>query len=347
MDKSIPDFLRRNRTPLDSGNRMKRRISSKNLPQANVQRKALNDSPEVVDFDSPPDVEPFSSNRSMYRGMTPQEIAEKCVPSSREEQFQSMAEMISVSSSHKKIEETLKGKFDEWASNEINDVDFSKSTRSKLISLVSSAISESPAFYQAIQNYGIPSLVVRTKDAESKLMSRGFVKEHLEESGEVDKSMSFAHSIFDPFANEISFSPSVLDAKIEVPSFENPVQVDMSFSGYLRHEWGHYLHLAVLNDMERSVGIASSNRKSKSKLMSIAEKYCSQTPLMKLIDKTFGETPDTPRAVSQLAHESMMEMFAEGVSAHLHPDLDVGRKSINSVLRKDIVDVLGTEEAEA
>jgi hypothetical protein len=43
----------------------------------------------------------------------------------------------------------------------------------------------------------------------------------------------------------------------------------------------------------------------------------------------------------------MMEMFAEGVSAHLHPDLDVGRKSINSVLRKDIVDVLGTEEAEA
>ena len=325
----------------------RRRITGKRMPGANIERKSIE--PDSTKSEEKPQsgvarekLLSLNGGRSLYFGMTPAEISKMCVPSSREEQFKSLSTMNSLDKSSKEIIEPFKKRFDKWAEDKANDVDFSQSATNKLRLAVERALLESSSFLDAVHKFGMPSLVVRSSEAEKSLMSRGFIKEHLDSVENANASASFVHSIYDPFGNEISFSPMAFiptDASDGSPE-SGDLQIDSSFSGYLRHEWGHYLHLSVLNDSERSVGIGSVQNKKKSRLLEIAEKYCSNQPLSKYRSTPFGETPDTPRAISQLSHESLMEMFAEGISAYLHPDAEVGRKSINAVLRKDIEAVL-------
>ena len=347
MEKDNSGFPRRRKLLLVDPETPKRRMTGKRMPGANIERKSI--SPESSKAAEKAQDEPvhekllaLNGGRSLYFGMTPAEISKICVPSSREEQFKSLSTMNSLDKSSKEIIEPFKKRFDKWSEDKANDVDFSSGTTYRLRLAVERALLESSSFLNAVHKFGMPSLVVRSSEAEKNLMNRGFIKEHLDSGDKPNSAENFVHSIYDPFGNEISFSPMAL-----IPTGDSDgspesgdLQIDSSFSGYLRHEWGHYLHFSVLNDSERSVGIGTIQNKNKSRLLEIAEKYCSNQPLSKYRSTPFGETPDTPRAISQLSHESLMEMFAEGISAYLHPDAEVGRKSINSVLRKDIEAVL-------
>lgn len=347
MEKENSSFQRRRGLSSIDTDAPRRKMTGKRMPGANIERKSIAPSAaKAADPEKEKSVYEklltLNGGRSLYFGMTPAEISKMCVPSSREEQFKSLSAMNSLDKSSKEIIEPFKKRFDKWAEDKANDVDFSSTATIKLRLAVERALLESSSFLNAVHKFGMPSLVVRSNDAEKRLMDRGFVKEHIESSDEQNPENDFIHSIFDPFGNEISFSPRAFIPR-EVPDGSpesGDIQIDSSFSGYLRHEWGHYLHFSVLNDSERSVGIGAVQNKKKSRLLEIAEKYCSSQPLSKYRSTPFGDTPDTPRAISQLSHESLLEMFAEGISAYLHPDAEVGRKSINSVLRKDIEAVL-------
>jgi len=326
----------------------RRKITGKRMPNINIERKSIEPS-LIKALDSaertvaPITRPPLADGRSMYFGMTPSEISKMCVPMSRDEQFTSLVKMNSLDKSNKEIIEPFRKRFDKWAENKSNAVDFSTGPLSQLRTAVERALLESSEFLNAVHKYGMPSLVIRSESAEKSLMETGFIKEHLDAAEKSDQSIDFVHSVFDPFGNEISFSPKSLIPReaLDGSPESGDIQIDSSFSGHLRHEWGHYLHIAVLNDSERSVGIGSLKNRESSRLLEIAEKYCSNQPLSKYRAIPFGDTPDTPRAISQLSHESLLEMFAEGISAYLHPDAEVGRKSINSVLRKDIETILG------
>lgn len=347
MEKENSGFPRRRGMFSVDPDAPRRKITGKRMPGANIERKSI--APESVKAAELKQIKQIdkkttllNGGRSMYFGMTPAEISKSCVPGSREEQFKSMSTMNSLDKSSKDIVEPFKKRFDKWAEDKGNDVDFSGTSTTRLRLAVERALLESRDFLNAVHKFGMPSLVVRSESAEKSLMSRGFIKEHMESDENISPDDDFVHSIYDPFGNEISFSPRAFIPR-ETPDGSpesGDIQIDSSFSGYLRHEWGHYLHLSVLNDSERSVGIGSVANKEKSRLLEIAEKYCSNQPLSKWRSTPFGETPDTPRAISQLSHESLLEMFAEGISAYLHPDKEVGRKSINSVLRKDIEAIL-------
>jgi hypothetical protein len=117
--------------------------------------------------------------------------------------------------------------------------------------------------------------------------------------------------------------------------------MDSSINGQIRHEWSHHFIADALNDSERVKRQKNLKDKNNAALFRIAEKYMSDSTMMANLDKEFSETPNTPRAITRYAHSSMFEMFAEGMTAYLHPDTSFERFVINAELRKDIETALG------
>jgi hypothetical protein len=126
-----------------------------------------------------------------------------------------------------------------------------------------------------------------------------------------------------------------------MPKMGDPL-VDPSINGQVRHEWSHYLVSSTLNNSERISSVSKMKNKNSARLFTIAEKYISDSTMMPLLDKEFSETKDAPRTITRYAHSNMFEMFAEGISAYLHPDTTLERFVMNSVLRKDIEDALAS-----
>ena len=190
----------------------RRKITGKRMPGINIERKSVEPSlAKAEDLAekavSTPTPIPLSGGRSMYFGMTPSEISKMCVPKSREEQFASLVKMNSLDKSSKEIIEPFRKRFEKWAEDKSNDADFSTGRLSQLSTAVEKALLESSEFLNAVHKYGMPSIVVRSEAAEKALMERGFIKEHLDSTEKSDQTIDFVHSVFDPFGNEISFSP--------------------------------------------------------------------------------------------------------------------------------------------
>jgi hypothetical protein len=226
-----------------------------------------------------------------------------------------------------------------------NKVDFSEQTLSRIKKIVKSAINESPKFKWAVESFGFPIIVAKTEDAE---------KAAVEKLSKEENENSIA-LISDAFLRNISFLPSAISETFEesespdvtktssrssLPKMGDAL-VDPTLNGQIRHEWSHHFLSDALNDSERLNRNNNLRQKNKAQLFSIAEKYSSDSTMMNLLDKEFSETGETPRTITMYSHVNMFEMFAEGMSAYLHPDTTFERFVMNATLREDVESALG------
>jgi len=275
-----------------------------------------------------------------------EEMVNSITPKSEDEFFAIWSKNNRLDSMGQNFEEKFRTEFDKWISQPENKIDFSEKTVSRIKEIVSSAINESARFKQAVQKFGFPIIVAKTESAERASLTK---------MGDPEATESEIGVTSDAFTTSMCFMPSVINSiydngdkpdttltssRSTTPKMGDPL-IDPTINGQIRHEWSHYLIADALNDSERVN--RNNNLKSKPgiKLFNIAEKYMSDSTMMQLLDKEFSETANTPRTITRYAHANMFEMFAEGMSAYLHPDTSFERFVMNAALRKDIKDALG------
>lgn len=278
----------------------------------------------------------ISSTKKMIELMTPNSI---------EEYYEVWKKTNRLEQINEKSEKKFKTEFDKWISMPENKVDFSETILSKIKDVVASAIDESPKFKWAVETFGFPIIVAKTEDAE---------KATLEKIGKEENSNNIA-LISDAFLKSVSFLPSVINSTFENEEFPDTTKsssrstlpkmgeslVDPTVNGQIRHEWSHHFLSEALNDSERVNRLNNLKEKDKSELFRIAEKYSSDSTMMESLNKEFSETGTTPRTITRYSHVNMFEMFAEGMTAYLHPDTTFERFVMNATLREDIESALG------
>lgn len=289
--------------------------------------------------------EPFSSS-----GTDIQSIIDMATPTSPEQYFEIWKKSNRIDSMGEESESKFKTEFDKWVSLPENSIDFSEKTVSRIKDIVKSAIEESPKFKWAVKKYGFPIIVAKTDSAERATISKIDGKQE-----DPSRNTGNVGVVSDAFLTSISFMPSVINSiytdgdtpdstamtsRASVPKMGDPV-MDPSINGQIRHEWSHHLIADALNDSERVKRQNNLKDKNNAALFRIAEKYMSDSTMMTNLDKEFSETPNSPRTITRYAHSSMFEMFAEGMSAYLHPDTAFERFVMNAELRKDIETALG------
>jgi len=279
-----------------------------------------------------------------------QKIVDTFTPSSEEEYFEIWKKTNRIGSMNEKSQDKFKTEFDKWISMPENSIDFSEKTVSRIKEIVKSAIEESPKFKWAVKTFGFPIIVAKTDSAERAIVSQREGKQ--EEGSEQGLATGV---VSDAFLKSISFMPSAIKAiyadgetpdsmamtsRSSLPKMGDAV-MDPTINGQIRHEWSHHFIADALNDSERVDRIKNLKNKKNAALFRIAEKYMSDATMMQNLDKEFSETGDTPRTITRYAHSNMFEMFAEGMSAYLHPDTSFERFVMNATLRKDIEEALG------
>lgn len=272
-------------------------------------------------------------------------MIDSMTPSSDEEYYEIWKKTNRLDTVGEKAEKKFKTEFDKWVSMPENKVDFSEQTLSRIKKIVKSAINESPKFKWAVESFGFPIIVAKTEDAE---------KAAVEKLSKEENENSIA-LISDAFLRNISFLPSAISETFEesespdvtktssrssLPKMGDAL-VDPTLNGQIRHEWSHHFLSDALNDSERLNRNNNLRQKNKAQLFSIAEKYSSDSTMMNLLDKEFSETGETPRTITMYSHVNMFEMFAEGMSAYLHPDTTFERFVMNATLREDVESALG------
>ena len=286
--------------------------------------------------------EPFKPSRANI-----QSIVDMATPESEEQYFEIWKKTNRLDSISEKSEKKFKTEFDKWIALPENSIDFSEKTVSRIKDIVKSAIEESPKFEWAVKTFGLPIIVAKTDSAERAIMSKMNVEEgdQPESIGVVSDafltSMSFMPSVINSiYANGDTPDATAMKSRSALPKMGDPV-MDASINGQIRHEWSHHFIVDALNDSERVKRKNNLKDKKNAALFKIAEKYMSDSTMMANLDKEFSETPNTPRTITRYAHSSMFEMFAEGMSAYLHPDTAFERFVMNAELRKDIETALG------
>ena len=315
--------------------------------------KALSEKMEdayIRDIENKIPNEPFSSSE-----MDVQSIIDMATPESKEQYFEIWKKTNRIDSMSEESESKFKTEFDKWISLPENSIDFSEKTVSRIKDIVKSAIEESPKFKWAVKKYGFPIIVAKTDSAERATMSKidGKQEDPSQNTGNVGvvsdaflTSISFMPSVINSiYANGDTPDSTVMSSRASVPKMGDPV-MDPSINGQIRHEWSHHLIAEALNDSERVTRQNSLKDKNNAALFRIAEKYMSDSTMMANLDKEFSETPNTPRTITRYAHSSMFEMFAEGMSAYLHPDTAFERFVMNAELRKDIEAALGGSQGD-
>jgi hypothetical protein len=294
--------------------------------------------------------------RNWLKGLSSEQIANLVVPSSRDQHFSMWLDMAVGTDVEPEIEKRYKTEFERWAERESGSADFSESSLSELRNVIIESIDGSPLFKWAVEQYGFPVVTMRTKENDEKMLSTGLTGELVEAISKGEESSNkkgYPVAISNPFGLEVSFSPRAILEKeaygengtLSVLPKTSPIdgekQIDKSISGYIRHEWGHFLHRSLLNDIEMARTSWVRNKTHYNNVVDITEKYNSIKNMMDVALKPFGETLNMPRSNSMYSHMNMAEMFAEGISAYLHPDEDVRVNSLNILLSDDIEKVLG------
>jgi hypothetical protein len=354
--KSWPD--NKNSDRISGAGKVKRKFLSQKLisqnkaePSERIPLKELKE-----DKVQPPSVS--GDIRRPFMGKSNQEIVDMITPSSGEQYYDMWKKFNKLEILGEKADKKFKSEFDKWYEKPENKIDFSEQTVSRIKEIVKSSLDESPRFSSAVRNFGFPIIVAKTEEAENSVVTQvSGNKEGIQEQEEDGVSV-----VSDAFTTSIAILPSAiksvykngnaadmtkLTSRISMPKMGDGL-IDQTINGQIRHEWSHYLIASALNNSERLSSGSKMKDKNYAKLFSIAEKYMSDSTMMGMLDKEFSETPNTPRMVTRYAHSNMFEMFAEGMSAYLHPDTTLERFVMNASLRKDIEDALGDslEESE-
>lgn len=297
-----------------------------------------------------------SGTGSTLRGKTPQEIADTVVPKTKEEAI-ALADahnllLIDVATGLPYIAsepDTLKS----ITPNGIDAMDFSPEAVSRMKEMVVEALSGNPNFYEAVQRFGMPPVMI-TKPGERLLDG------------------SYAISGVEGFP-AITIDSTVRENAL-VRGFPNGMYPDEPFikgttdflaeptsEGFFIHEWAHFLNRLAMDvhpdeemkalarfwwadtwDLDEYLPrIAKLLRRfikpedRVSERYSYAQKFGKAAKSHKSVDFT-----GYPHVKTQYGQSMPAETFAEAVTAVLSNNVDE-KKMVSPELRKDVLDILG------
>ena len=295
-----------------------------------------------------------SGTGSTLRGKTPQEIADTVVPKTK-------AEAIALADAHNALLTDPGGKpfiasepdtLKSITPNGIDAMDFSPEAVSRMKEMVVEALSNNPNFYEAVQRYGMPPVMI-TKPGE-----------RLDGSYAISGVEGFPAITIDSTIRETAL----------VRGFPNGMYPDEPFikgttdflseptsEGFFIHEWAHFLNRLVLDvhpdeemkalarfwwndtwDLDEYLPkvtkllrrfIKPEDRVSER--YSYAQKFGQAVKSHKSVDFT-----GYPHVKTQYGQSMPAEAFAEAVTAVLSNNVDE-KKMVSPELRKDVLDILG------
>ena len=295
-----------------------------------------------------------SGTGSTLRGKTPQEIADTVVPKTK-------AEAIALADAHNALLTDPGGKpfiasepdtLKSITPNGINAMDFSPEAVSRMKEMVVEALSGNPNFYEAVQRYGMPPVMI-TKPGE-----------RLDGSYAISGVEGFPAITIDSTIRETAL----------VRGFPNGMYPDEPFikgttdflseptsEGFFIHEWAHFLNRLALDvhpdeemkalarfwwndtwDLDEYLPkvtkllrrfIKPEDRVSER--YSYAQKFGQAVKSHKSVDFT-----GYPHVKTQYGQSMPAEAFAEAVTAVLSNNVDE-KKMVSPELRKDVLDILG------
>jgi DNA polymerase III epsilon subunit-like protein/GNAT superfamily N-acetyltransferase len=287
-----------------------------------------------------------------------------------------------LSSKNKKAIESFRKYWDDmWQAHPYHRPDFSPEARKAVTEALESTLDSNPALRWAFQKHGAPNFYIMTPEAVKLYHEIPSIKQILETSKE-KRGLSYdlevrgiSSSLIDGvFINpktlieKEKYGPGFADLPLLTKSTSGTLtpsssHMDNSVQGLITHEWGHWLHYRALRDIEYP-GQKNGRTYYLSGDMSddgyfsgleVAQKYKldsfgreSREPDAQLLGAHTNNIPfnageTIPRMTTSYGHTNMREMIAEGIVAVMHPDEEVSKKHLNSVLRNDVYTLLGME----
>ena len=303
------------------------------------------------------------STGSSLHGMTPKEIAERVVPSNKEQARALVEEhwlqLATPEQSQLPIEEVRK--IIDKAMAEIfenshgwDNLDFHPDQVKTLRDHLESTFANNPDFHEAVQRLGMPPLFFTSPDAQGLWGRRGGVlaaamAEHFPMIALNPKEFE-RERIKGPRKNKRPLRNSIFGG-VGISGTKKMV-VSSDYEGTVIHEWGHYLNktAAFMHPDEdvRAIGQAYW-MESYGELTFIPDNYSAVWEHAEAImDAQLGGDkldPEVPFVLTHYGQISPAETFAEGVSAMLSGDRR-NRDLVSPGLQKDIRTLLGLDAEE-
>jgi DNA polymerase III epsilon subunit-like protein len=287
-----------------------------------------------------------------------------------------------LSSNNKKAIQAFRKYWDDmWEAHPYHRPDFSPEARKAVTEALESSLDASPALRWAFQKHGAPNFYIMTPEAVKLYHEIPSIKQILAVSKE-KRGLTYdleVRGISSSLIDGVFINPKALiDKEKHGPGFadlplltrstsgsltSSSSHMDNSVQGLFTHEWAHWLHYRALRDIEYP-GQKNGRTYYLSGDMSDDGYYAGLEVAQKYKLDSFGKDPSgpdaqllgahtdnipfnagetIPRMTTSYGHTNMREMIAEGVVAVLHPDEEVSKKHLNSVLRNDVYTLLGME----
>lgn len=327
---------------------LRRTMPARNQKPLNAHQRKNYKYGDVSELDG---LEIKATRRDWLRGLTSDQISKLVVPETRDGYWEMWkdSKVPHMPDSMQELSQNLfKSSISEIPSREI---DFSPEAVAEMQFIVKNSLDESPAFKWAVENFGMQFVVKRTDKAVSAFNDEPAQKMYVQDqiSRGVPKEL-----IATPMATSYGtlrttfFNSGVSENfKFGEPGYtlNDLTVIDGTVGGAMRHEWGHYIMAALIEDDELPTTSRVFGGSSMYEAKAIAEKYNADDQL-RLSKNLIGGLKDKslPHARSAYAHTSMPEMFAEGMAAYLHPNDTVRNFAINDVLKNDIEKSIGVNK---
>ena len=296
-----------------------------------------------------------SGTGSTLRGKTPQEIADLVVPKTKEE-------AIALADAHIGLLIDLATGLPYTASepdtlkiitpNGIDGMDFSPEAVSRMKEMVVEALSNNPNFYEAVQRYGMPPVMI-TKPGERLDAAYAIAGVEGFPAITIDSTIR-EKALIDGFPNGMYQEDIFIEGTSEF--LVNPTS-----DGMFIHEWGHYLNRLTydahpdeeMRDLARfwwnETWDLDEYLPKIGKLLRRLAKPETRVDARYFGAQRFGKTAKNNKSVDFTGYPHMKtqygqlqpaEAFAEAIAAVLSSDVN-DKELVSPELRKDVLDILG------
>lgn len=313
------------------------------------------------------------SKSNWLKGMTPRQMSELLVPTSKEQYFEMLIDDFAPGG--RDSEEYVK-RFNAiheeyFRNNPWDEIDFSPEAVEAVRNAVEQAVESNPKLKWAFETHGAPVFYMQTADASRAYESMPQVLSKLEQIKSVRGIGSkdpYVRARTTPFLNSVSFNRRLiidresnsLDTAREnvtmdptrlVTSRDNTI--DKSIAGVITHEWGHWLHFRALKDVELAgkpknrhyFGSGDPQDKRYAQALQVASEYndviMNPDMMARFSDGVdINSVTDSPMTLSSYGNTNKAEAFAEAVVAILHPNDKLKTYALNKKLREDVYSIL-------
>ena len=316
------------------------------------------------------------SSGDWLRGMSNSQMAKLLVPESSDQYFEMwLDDFAPTAKDNTKIRGAFRKYYDEFIQqNPWDQSDFSPKNIEAARKLVKEALDANPRMRIMWERHGAPMVGVFSGDAIARYESIPSVAKKLDKLRDIRKTGNrpFVAARLSPRIDMLNFNSRTIIDRDEIDGVKRPWlfgtgnvsatghHVDISVSGTLLHEWGHWLHFRALRDYENAGKPINRNNYYGSgnpddpfyiNALAIAAEYNDTSINRAMMDswsngEEINSREDIPRTLTSYGNTNMAEAMAEGIVAYLHPNRNLKDRLLNKKLKRDVETLLGINEDE-